>query len=99
MSSIKDKNEVFGNMITALGVLLDCVDYTSGNCRLNEPVGGVLPKEIIERSTRALQDARRLTRDAPATGQTCPSCGGGGAVKRDGGNVGRCTVCDGTGQV
>ena len=32
---------------TSLMVLLDCVDYTMGNCRPNEPVGGVLPKEII----------------------------------------------------
>ena len=39
---------------TITQVILDCVDYTSGNCRPNEPVGGVLPKEIIERSKEAL---------------------------------------------
>ena len=45
------------------------------------------------------QDTRRLTRDAPATEQPCPACTGKESVKRDGGNVGRCIVCDGTGHV
>lgn len=34
-------------LLVQLEVMLDCVDYTSGNCKLNEPVGGVLPKEVI----------------------------------------------------
>jgi|WetSurSiteA1Bulk_404760.scaffolds.fasta_scaffold325743_2 hypothetical protein len=34
--------------IAQLQVILDCVDYTSGNCRPNEPVGGVLPAEVIK---------------------------------------------------
>jgi hypothetical protein len=41
---------------TVLTLVLDCVDYTSGACRLNEMVGAVLPKEILE---RALQAGRR----------------------------------------
>ena len=39
-------------------------------------------------------------RNEPVTGQTCPSCNGGDtSCERDGGNVGRCVTCDGTGQV
>ena len=29
-------------------VMLDCVDYTVGNCRPNEPIGGILPRIVIE---------------------------------------------------
>lgn len=36
------------NLAGALGVLLDQVDYTAGACRLNEMVGAVLSKEVIE---------------------------------------------------
>lgn len=41
----------------ALQTMLDCVDYTSGNCKANEPVGGVLPKEIITKAKEALEKA------------------------------------------
>ena len=41
-------------LIEALRVLLDQVDYTSGACALNEPVGGVLPTEIIRKAKDAL---------------------------------------------
>jgi hypothetical protein len=37
----------------ALQLLLDCVDYTSGACRLNEMVGAVLPQEILFRAKKA----------------------------------------------
>jgi len=33
---------------TALLTLLDQVDYTAGNCKANDPVGGVLPVSIIK---------------------------------------------------
>ncbi len=39
---------------TCLTVVLDCVDYTAGNCRVNEMVGAVLPKEIIEQARNIL---------------------------------------------
>lgn len=39
---------------TALLLVLDCVDYTHGNCRMNEMVAAVLPKEIIERARKAV---------------------------------------------
>lgn len=38
----------------ALSLLLDNVDYTKGNCRINEQVGAVLPIEIIGIADRAL---------------------------------------------
>lgn len=34
-------------MRNALNLILDAADYTAGNCRVNEMVGAVLPKEII----------------------------------------------------
>jgi hypothetical protein len=39
----------------ALQVILDCVDYTVGNCRPNEMVGAVLSQEVIELARAALQ--------------------------------------------
>lgn len=39
---------------TALRTLLDHVDYTSGACRMNEPIGGVLPREVIALCRNAL---------------------------------------------
>jgi len=36
-------------------LVLDCADYTQGNCRANEMVGAVLPKEIIAKM-RAVVD-------------------------------------------
>lgn len=38
----------------ALTLILDMVDYTAGNCRLNEQVGAVLPKGVIEQARGAL---------------------------------------------
>ena len=40
----------------ALRVILDAVDYMSGNCRLNEMVGAVLPKELIAKGRDALSE-------------------------------------------
>ena len=36
--------------------VLDCVDYTIGNCRLNEMIGAILPSEIIEQARKACED-------------------------------------------
>ena len=51
-----------------LNVILDCADYTAGNCRVNEMVGAVLPKEIIEQARAALlaQDQDDPTAPDPA---------------------------------
>jgi len=99
MSDLKDQQGTIDKLSSALGVMLDCVDYTAGNCRVNEPVGGVLPKEIIAKAKEALQDTRRLTRDAPATGQTCPFCEGTGLDEEPDKYGKDCIWCDGTGQV
>lgn len=40
----------------ALLALLDQVDYIAGACRLNEMVGAVLPKEIIEMCRKTLAE-------------------------------------------
>lgn len=43
------------NMRTAILLILDAVDYTSGSCRVNELVGAVLPKEIIQKARESLK--------------------------------------------
>jgi len=99
MSNQKDKNEVFGNMISALGVVLDSVDYTSGACRVNEPVGGVLPEVVLGRAKEVLQEARNLTTTGVDSGDICPTCKGlktfpDGTTARE-----RCTTCKGRGHI
>ncbi len=42
------------DLVAALGVLLDQVDYTEGNCRVNEMVGAVLPEIVIDTARQAL---------------------------------------------
>lgn len=39
----------------ALLAILDAVDYTDGACRVNDMVGAVLPKILIERAREALK--------------------------------------------
>jgi hypothetical protein len=38
-----------------LVTLLDCIDYTRANCMPTQPVGTVLPQEVIDGARRALQ--------------------------------------------
>jgi len=45
----------------ALLLLLDCIDYESGACRVNEPIGGVLPVEVLRRAKLAAQQPLRQT--------------------------------------
>ena len=40
---------------TALLVILDAMDYTSGACRVNEMVGAVVPTVIIVNARNALE--------------------------------------------
>ena len=48
----------------SLLVILDAVDYTAGNCRVNEMVGAVLPKELIEKGREALLlDLKKVTEE------------------------------------
>lgn len=41
---------------TALATILDSVDYTAGNCRPNEMVGAVLPKEMIVMARQSIAE-------------------------------------------
>ena len=43
----------------ALQVLLDCMDFTKGNCNPTEMVGAVVPIEVIENASRALRERSR----------------------------------------
>ncbi len=45
---------VQADLVTALRVVLDQVDYTAGACRLNEAVSACLPKPVIEMAHAAL---------------------------------------------
>ena len=56
IARLKSENE---RKWVALHLLLDNIDYVAGNCRLNEMVGAVLPKEIIKIARDALIDADR----------------------------------------
>lgn len=40
---------------TSLLTILDAVDYTAGNCRINEAVAAALPKELIDNARNALK--------------------------------------------
>jgi hypothetical protein len=53
---LKDRHD----LIAQLQVILDCIDYTSGNCKPNEPVGGVLPKEIIVKAKSEIQRIKQV---------------------------------------
>ena len=49
----EEENEVLRQW---LNVVLDCADYTAGNCGVTEMVGAVLPKEVIEQARDALAE-------------------------------------------
>lgn len=46
------------NLLEAVLLLLDNVDYVLGNCAPTEMVGAVLPKEILIRVRRILDETR-----------------------------------------
>jgi len=43
---------------TAAQVVLDQVDYTVGNCRVNEMIGAVLSQQVIEQLRTALEEVK-----------------------------------------
>lgn len=47
VAEVEAMRSEIGNLRAAIGVLLDCVDYTGGACSATEMVGAVLPKEVI----------------------------------------------------
>lgn len=50
-SDLPAKNDKLRAVLLAI---LDAVDYTDGACRVNDMVGAVLPKVLIERAREAL---------------------------------------------
>ncbi len=46
------------DLVTALALLLDQVDYKAGNCGITEMVGAVLPADVIAYARIALKLAR-----------------------------------------
>jgi hypothetical protein len=49
------------NASEALQLVLDHVDYTDGACRTNEPIGGILPVQVIRLARESLA-GKRLVR-------------------------------------
>jgi hypothetical protein len=47
---MENTDVTLGELEAQLMVILDQVDYIAGNCRVNEMVGAVLPKEVIKSS-------------------------------------------------
>jgi hypothetical protein len=45
-------------LLAMLQTVLDCVDYTAGACRPNEPVGGVLPQTLISFARATIKESR-----------------------------------------
>ena len=58
------------NYKEALLLLLDCIDYESGACRANEPIGGVLPVEVLRLAKEAAQQSVQSD-----TLEACVKCG------------------------
>ena len=63
---------------TALQIILDHVDYTTGACQVNEMIGAVLPKEIIILAKQAITPEALpapTTKEKCICGDSCPWCG------------------------
>lgn len=54
---MKSDKSKLSEVVQALQLVLDSVDYTSGACTVFEMVGAVLPKEIIITARKALKNA------------------------------------------
>lgn len=48
-------DEISVELWTVLVLILDAVDYDNGACRVNEMVGAVLPKEVLDLARKARQ--------------------------------------------
>jgi hypothetical protein len=58
VNSYQVNQELIKEMEGTIGVILNSVDYTAEACRLNEMVGAVLPKELIEKAHAILTKVR-----------------------------------------
>ena len=54
--TIAEKDKRIRELETTLQILLDAVDYTSGNCKVSEMIGAVLPKVLIETARKTLSN-------------------------------------------
>ena len=52
---MEDQPERIEVLRRALLLLLDNIDYEAGNCRVNEMIGAVLPKEILRKAREAVK--------------------------------------------
>ena len=50
---MEDQSKRIETLRAALLLLLDNIDYEAGNCRVNEMIGAVLPKEILRKAREA----------------------------------------------
>jgi hypothetical protein len=57
LEHIEMKTEM-GKIRAVLGVILDSIDYTNGACRPNEPIGGVLPVQILNKAKELLKETK-----------------------------------------
>jgi len=53
--TMEDQSERIEVLRRALLLLLDNIDYEAGNCRVNEMIGAVLPKEILRKAREAVK--------------------------------------------
>jgi hypothetical protein len=51
---VEQMAEASARLRGVLLLVLDHVDYTAGACRLNSPIGGILPEEILKRAHEVL---------------------------------------------
>lgn len=51
---IEELRRQVSRLRSVLGTVLDCVDFERGACRVNEPVGAVLPTSVLSEARKAL---------------------------------------------
>ncbi len=49
------QQERIDKLRTALLLVLDNIDYEAGNCRVNEMIGAVLPREVLRKAREAVK--------------------------------------------
>lgn len=54
-AELAERNALVEKLRIALQIILDSVDYSVGACRLNEMVGAVLPREVIDIAREAIK--------------------------------------------
>ncbi len=52
---MEDQSKRIETLRTALLLLLDNIDYDAGRCRASEPIGAILPLEILLKVRKAVK--------------------------------------------